>query len=130
MAYLDSNGAHNGEPFEFKALGAETTSTTHLSRYVSAQGNAIVTVKVTAATGTTPTLLVTVQGSVDGANWITLGKIGASGYSVGPVATAPTNLTAAATASGVFPLTPYVRTTSTVGGTTPSFTYSVEAALG
>lgn len=127
--YATSAGMRRGEVVTLKASGAETSSTVGGAVELSSGGNAMVTVKVTAVSGGTPTLTVAVQGSVDGSSWVTLGVIGSSGYSVGS-ATAPSSLTTTATAKGVYPALPFLRTSSTIGGTTPSFTYSVTAAVG
>jgi hypothetical protein len=107
-----------------KASGAETASTTHAAVGTASYGTVVVEIDVTAASGTGPTLLLVVEGSIDGTTWFQLGRVGASGYSAG-VATAPSNFTGAAHAFGAFPAARYVRTRSVVGGTTPSFTYSV-----
>lgn len=129
--YATSTGMHHGTPGVFtKAAGAETVSTTHGLVDGSHSASAIVTVNVTASGGTTPTLTVAVEGSNDGTNWVLLGTLGANGYNLGSVATAPSNLTGAATVTGVFPTMGSVRTRSIVGGTTPTFTYSVLVGLG
>lgn len=129
MAFATSSGIIDGAPFEFKSSAAETATATHKSVRIGSGGPVVVTVNVTAFSGTTPTLAVVVEGSNDGSTWVTLGQLGANGYSLGSVATAPSNITGTATVSGVFPALTYVRTRSVVGGTTPSFTYSVEAAI-
>jgi hypothetical protein len=124
--FATPTGMHSGKPKQItKASGAETASTTHPAVDSSASANAVVTVTVTASGGTTPTLTVVVEGSNDGTNWVALGTIGANGYVLGTPATPPTNLTGAATVVGVFPAMQQTRTRSVVGGTTPSFTYSV-----
>jgi hypothetical protein len=129
MSYDSNTGIRDGQPFEFKAAAAETASTTHAVAHLTGASVASITVKVTAASGTTPTLLVTVEGSDDGSTWYTLGQIGANGSAVGATATAPTNFTTSATGRGAFVVPEFIRTRSTIGGTTPSFTYSVEAVL-
>lgn len=113
-----------------KQSAAETASTTHPVVETSDYGVALVTVAVTAASGTTPTMTVVVEGSTDNSTWTTLGTIGANGYAAGTTATAPSNFTGAATVSGVFAAPQFVRTRSVVGGTTPSFTYSVTIEIG
>lgn len=115
-----------GQLLSTKSSGAETASATHASVDTIDASTAVVTVTVTAASGTTPTMTVVVEGSTDGATWVTLGTIGANGYNVGGVATAPTNFTTAATSRGVFSAPQLVRTRSVIGGTTPSFTYAVD----
>jgi hypothetical protein len=91
---------------------------------------ATVTVAVTAASGTTPTMTVVVEGSNDATTWFELGTIGANGYRAGSIGTAPSNFTTTATSRGAFPAVQYLRTRSVIGGTTPSFTYSVSAEMG
>lgn len=123
--YATGTVVTRGFPVVFKASAAETTSSTHANFTTGPDGGSmVVKVAVSAASGTTPTLLVNVQGSVDGTTWVTLGTIGASLYSVG-TDTTPAVFTTSATTTGVFPRMQYVRTTSTVTGTTPSFTYAV-----
>lgn len=69
-------------------------------------------VQCTAATGTTPTLDVKLEESTDNSTYTTV------------TGSAATQLTAAGTASSNGRITkPYVRVTSTIGGTTPAITY-------
>lgn len=112
-----------------KASGAETVSTTGASVELGDAATIAVVVAVTAASGTTPTMVVDIEGSDDGTNWFVLGSFGANGYRAGAVGTAPSNFTAAATARGAVTGARYVRHKSTIGGTTPSFTYSVELSV-
>lgn len=84
---------------------------------------------VTAASGTTPTLDVVVQDSLDGTNWNTVGtfsqKTAASRevINIGPRGDAQP-------AGFAWPFHPRkVRIQWTIGGTTPSFTFSVLASL-
>lgn len=70
---------------------------------------------ITAATGTTPTLDVTVQTSRDGSTWYTAGTF--------------TQATATGTQRKTFALDRYVRLAWTIGGTTPSFTFSASGEL-
>jgi len=70
------------------------------------------TCAVTAATGTTPTLDLTVQTSPDATNWYTAGTFAQK--------------TTAATERKIFPVDRYVRIVQTVGGTTPSFTFTLK----
>ena len=124
MSYATSSGMKSGRLVTTKASAAETSSTTHGSLSAAAgESSVLVTVAVTAGSGT-PTMTVVVEGSPDGTNWFTLGVVGLSGYSVG-VGTAPSNFTGAATSYGAFPIAPFVRTRSVIGGGTPSLTYSV-----
>ncbi len=70
---------------------------------------------VTAASGTSPTLDVTVQTSADGSTW----------YSAGSFA----QLTATGSERKTFALDRYVRLRWVIGGTTPSFTFSASGEL-
>jgi hypothetical protein len=115
--------------FTVKASGAEIASTTGATVEVGEGGNLNVVVDITAASGTTPTMTVVIEGSTDGTNWYALGTFGANGYAVGSVATAPTNITGVSTIRGALPGARYVRYRSVIGGTTPSFTYSVTAEV-
>lgn len=124
------SGMHRGFNVEFKAPAAETVSTTHNFFDTGIDGGSLaVKVAVTASAGTTPTLTVIVEGSEDNSNWVPLATIGSNGYMAGGIGTAVANFTAAATARAVVPRTQFVRTRSVVGGTTPSFTYSVEGIV-
>lgn len=73
-------------------------------------------VNVTAASGTSPTLDVLIQDSLDGTNWNTIGTF--------------TQKTAAAreVINVTTPFADRVRVLYTIGGTTPSFTFSVVIA--
>lgn len=130
MGFFVGGRIRRGSLGQTKASGAETASTTHAGLNTKAAAVATVTVAVTAASGTTPTMTVVVEGSNDSSTWFELGTIGANGYRAGSVGTAPSNFTGAATVRGVFPAVQYLRTRSIVGGTTPSFTYSVSAEMG
>jgi hypothetical protein len=125
MKYASGSVMKRGTAYPAKASGAETASTTGPTIEVADTSMAIVTVAVSAASGTTPTMTVVVEGSSDATNWFTIGTIGANGYASGSVGTAPSNFTTAATVAGVFPCPQYIRTRSVIAGTTPSFTYSV-----
>jgi hypothetical protein len=69
------------------------------------------TLDVTVRSGTTPTLDVTIQTSADGTAWRTAGTF--------------TQATAVTSERKSFNLDRYVRAAWTIGGTTPSFTFSV-----
>jgi VCBS repeat-containing protein len=126
MAFSVGASTRRGSLYTLKAAGAETASTTHGSiNVLDGSGSAVVTVAVTAASGTSPTMTVVVEGSDDGTTWFEIGTIGANGYRAGTTGTAPSNFTGAATTRAVLPAPQFVRTRSVVGGTTPSFTYSV-----
>lgn len=129
-AYASGTAIVRGVPVTLKASAAETSSTVGAAVQTGPDaGSLLVNVAITAASGTTPTMTVKIEGSIDGSTWVTLGTFGANGYVHGTPATAPTNYTTTATGSGVFPAMPYVRSSSTIGGTTPSFTYSVTGAV-
>lgn len=93
---------------------ARTASTT--SGPVAAAGQAtvaVLSVHCTAASGTTPTLDVSLEESADGSSW---SAITGSGI---------TQLTAAGNRLATALVTKnFVRTAVTIGGTTPSFTFS------
>lgn len=127
--YFSGTIMKRGTTATFKTSAAETASTTHATVDTGDSGVLYVQVDITAASGTTPTLTVVVEGSNDNTNWIQLGILGLAGYSVGTTAAAPANLTAAATSRGAFPAMQFCRTRSLVAGTTPSFTYSVVAEV-
>lgn len=127
--YATSAGMRRGSVVTLKASGAQTSSTNGGAVDAGGGSTATVTVNVTAASGTTPTMTVAIQGSADGTNWVTLGTIGAGGYSVGTTDSAPSNFTASATSRAVFPAPQFLRYASTIGGSTHSFTYSVTAAV-
>jgi hypothetical protein len=128
--FSGASGIQRGIPVDFKVSGAETVSTTHGAFDTGADsgGSLYIKVNVTAASGTTPTLSVVVEGSQDGGtSWFQLGTIGSDGYGHGKGAAtgAPANFTTTGSAQAIFPRPQLVRTRSVVAGTTPSFTYSV-----
>lgn len=129
MSYASSTGIRRGNLFEFKSSAAEITSTTHRSVHPDSAGTVAITVAVTAVTGTLPTLSVVVEGSIDGTTWFTLGRAGSDGYSVGSLGTAPADISTVSSVTSVFALPEFVRTRSVVGGTLPSFTYSISGAF-
>lgn len=108
-----------------KTSGAETASTTGQAQELGDKRTMNLTVDVTAVTGTSPTMVVDIEGSDDNINWHVLARIGSDGYRVGSVGTAPANFTTTGTVRCTVPAARYVRHKSTIGGTTPSFTYSV-----
>ena len=77
--------------------------------------NVILQLAVTAASGTTPSMIVKVQDSIDGLNWNDIATF-----------TAATGVTAQALRVAG-PIGNTVRAISTITGTTPSFTFSVVA---
>jgi hypothetical protein len=85
----------------------------------SGQANAVVLgVHVTAASGTSPTLNASLEESDDASTWTAV------------TGSAVAQLTAAGNAVAfAVPAKRYVRVTSTIAGTTPSFTYKVTAVF-
>ena len=75
------------------------------------RGVARLTLNITAASGTSPTLNVTVQTSHDGVTWRSAGSF--------------TQATGVSVQRATFNIDRFVRATWTVGGTTPSFTFSL-----
>jgi len=132
--YASGSGVVRGTPITLKASGAETASTVGGAVATGPDsGSLYLEVNVTASAGTSPTLLVKIEGSIDGTNWFTLGNIGANGYNSGSVnGTAPTNFTTTAgPIRAIFDLPQYVRYNSTIGGSAgQSFTYSVTGVAG
>jgi hypothetical protein len=76
-------------------------------------------VNVTAASGTTPTLVVKLQDSPDGTNW----------YDITGATTASLTTTGAVAVRTTVACGHSIRAVWTIGGTTPSFTFSVNAVL-
>jgi hypothetical protein len=80
-----------------------------------AVSTARVQLNVTAASGTTPNLVVLVEDSLDGTTWNTIGTFSAKTTTAREVI----NITT--------PFTDQVRVSWTITGTTPSFTFTVDA---
>lgn len=102
---------------EIHASGAETATTQSAGLCLESYQEALIYLKVTAATGTTPTLDVKVQTSHDGSDWYDMGS-------------SFTQITAAATPA-VLKITnfgPFIRLVYTIGGTDPSFTFVARVA--
>lgn len=132
MAYSTSTGVVRGTPVVLKASAAEIASTVGPAVPTGPDsGSLFLNVAITAASGTSPTMTVKIEGSMDGTTWFTLGVVGANGYNVGSVGvTAPSNFTTTTSVLAIYDAPQYVRYNSTVGGTTPSFTYSVTGTSG
>lgn len=130
MALFFGGRRQRGALHILKASAAETASANHKSVVSRAGGSIVLDVNVTAASGTSPTLVVVVEGSLDGSTWFEIGRIGSGSYRAGSSGTAPTNFTAAARTIAALVGPALIRTRSIVGGTTPSFTYSVTALTG
>lgn len=95
-----------------KASAAQTVSTVGATVAVGEHGVARLTLAVTAATGTTPTLDVVVETSQDGTTWRSLGSFAQKTI-------------VASERKSFSGCDHYIRYNATVAGTTPSFTYSV-----
>jgi hypothetical protein len=93
-----------------------TTNGTSVDNSAASSNGAVANLHVTAATGTSPTLAVTIQHSTNNSTWTTLATF--------TTATAATSETVAVTGT----VNRYTRAVFTVGGTTPSFTAQVSLA--
>lgn len=82
---------------------------------------------VTAASGTTPTLVVVIEDTLDGTNWNTIATFAQKTAAGAEVVNAYSEKAESATFAPLFARRWRVRWT--IGGTTPSFTFSVVAAL-
>ena len=98
------------------AARTTTGSGSAVTGWSRSAGSTVVRLDVTAASGTSPQLTVTVQDSPDGSSWTTRDTFG--------VKTAISNETRSLPGN----LAPYVRAAWTIAGTTPSFTFSVQVA--
>lgn len=85
---------------------------------VSTHSDAIVLLTCSAASGTTPTMDVKVQASADMVNWYD------EGTSFTQIVAASTPAVKKLTGLGL-----YIRYFWTIGGTTPSFTFSIQTVL-
>lgn len=93
-----------------------TTNGTSVDDSAASSNGAVINLHVTASSGTTPTLAVTVQHSTNNSTWSTIATF--------TTATAVTSETV--TVAGT--VNRYTRAVFTVGGTTPSFTAQVSLA--
>lgn len=84
--------------------------------YSGENSEAIVYLDITAASGTTPTLNVVIQDTIDGTNWDTVSSF-TQASSTGREVKRISNFSR------------YMRISYTVGGTTPNFTFSVKAYI-
>lgn len=117
MSYVKSDGTFvYTEPFPAVASAARTTSSA-ATAYEVGNRNTLrsLTMAVTASSGTTPTLDVRVETGPDNSTWTTVGSF--------TQATGVTSQT-----KSFAGLDRYARVAWTVGGTTPSFTFSVSGA--
>ena len=127
-----------GAAVTLKASGAQTASTTGSDIAVSAPAGPVgagfwlVTVTITAASGTNPTMLVAIDGGGSpyylSGPYFELATIGADSVKAWGLGILPAPLTTTGTfAALVSAMAPVLRYRSTIGGGTPSFTYSVSA---
>lgn len=112
QGYTKADGRYaNVHPITPAASAARTANGNGSSIELGDRAVARLKLDVTAASGTSPTLDVTVQTSRDGATWYTAGTF--------------TQRTGVASEEKVFAIDRFVRASWTVGGTSPSFTFSV-----
>lgn len=89
-----------------------TGASTGLSGFIAAN-KLIVELDISAVTGTTPTLDLVIQDTLDGVNWFTIATF------------ATQNAVAHLVQNVTTPFSDQIRASWTIGGTTPSFTFSV-----
>lgn len=117
MPFFGPGGLVHGEQLILVPSGTRTANGSGVPAMAGDKTTARLTLDVTAASGTTPTMTVTVETSQDGSS---------SWTSVGSFAAATGVSSQRKTFAG---LDNFLRATWTVGGTTPSFTFSVAGAL-
>lgn len=98
----------------FKAAARTVTETSSVQDIKQAT-NLLAMLIITAASGTTPTLNVKFQESIDGETWIDI-----------PSAAFAQQTGAATLRLELASRAPYVRAVAAIGGTTPSFTFAVQ----
>lgn len=111
--YYESEATRSGQQV---ASAARTATGTGTAFDTSDVDEITATLAITAASGTTPTLDVTLETTADGTNY----------YTVGAFAQKTTTATEAKVFTGLGSLS---RWKWTVGGTTPSFTFSIAATF-
>ena len=126
---LNTNNSYNNVVDESAARTVTGIGST--AGNISARG-ALIAVDVTARSGTTPTLVCKVQGSVDGVTWFDLDATNAATASITAVGhyviKVYPGLPTVAAGSCNSPLPRMWRLAWTIGGTTPSFTFSTIAS--
>lgn len=106
------SGAVHGEPVTLVPAGTRTAAGTGATVEMAERSTLRLTLNVTAASGTSPTATVTIEHSRDGSTWTAHSSFAAA--------------TAVGSQRKVFGgLDNLVRATWTMGGTTPSFTFSI-----
>lgn len=112
MGYATKSGRWaNTVDLPLAASAARTATGTGSAVEPGDRGVARLFLNVTAASGTSPTLNVTIQTSNDGSTWRSAGTF--------------TQATAVSSQRATFNIDRYVRATWTIAGTTPSFTFSI-----
>lgn len=112
MPSFDAAGSFEGEPVTLAPSVARTANGQGGPYVMGARGTLRLSLAVTAASGSTPSLTVTVEASGDGSSW----------YPVGTFAAKTTTGTERKSFSGI---DRYARVSWAITGTTPSFTFSV-----
>lgn len=110
---FDATGPIEGDLVTLAGSAARTANGSGSPYVMGARGTLRLTLAVTAASGTTPSMTVTVETSGDG---------GSTWYSAGTFAAKTTTATERKSFSGLDRL---VRVSWTITGTTPSFTFTV-----
>lgn len=112
MGYMTSTGRWaDTQTVSLAASAARTATGSGTGVELGDRSVARLVLDISAASGTTPTLDVVVQCSSDNATWYTAGTF--------------TQATGTGTERKVVNLDRYVRASWTIGGTTPSFTFSL-----
>lgn len=117
----DRRVSGSGSFDQIAASAARTTSgsTAMIHTYGPITG-IVLQVNVTAVSGTSPTLTVKAEDSVDGTNWNAVAGAATSSITATGITLVRVDLRAV-------PVTERLRFTWTIGGTTPSFTFAVDA---
>ncbi len=112
MSYQKANGGFaDTEDCNLHPSATRTATVTTSAIELGDKGTARLVLDVTAASGTTPTLDVTIQTSRDRSTWYTAGTFAQK--------------TGTGTERKGFVVDRHVRAVCTIGGTTPSFTFAV-----
>jgi len=112
MGYTTGSGRYANTVELNLMSGTSTASANGTAVELGDRGTARLTLAVTAGSGTTPTLDITIETSADGTTWRTAGTF-----------TQATGVTSERKSfSGI---DKFIRARSTIAGTTPSFTFSI-----
>lgn len=104
------------------ASGAQTTSGSQAFASGGSITSIVIEVRVTAVSGTTPQLNVSLDDTFDGTNWNQVAAVNASAITAAGATVKRINLRD-------FPVTDQLRISWTISGTTPSFTFGVKVYL-